>query len=110
VQVHYGEGVAIRIGPKPCVGTREGDGEASAGECAGQPLSRESKIVPSADVVRITEGNTRSGASARAPARLGVVEDPGMRRNFLHGSREASGLACGWTLQVRVGKTRSRSR
>jgi len=28
VQVHYGEGVAIHIGPEPCVGTREGDGEA----------------------------------------------------------------------------------
>jgi hypothetical protein len=25
VQVHYGEGVAIRIGPEPCVGTREGN-------------------------------------------------------------------------------------
>ena len=40
MQVHYGEGVAIHIGPKPCVGSREGDGEASAGECTGQPLSR----------------------------------------------------------------------
>ena len=39
VQVHYGEGVAIRIGPEPCVGTREGDGEASVGERIGQPLS-----------------------------------------------------------------------
>ena len=72
MKVHYGEGVAIHIGPKPCVGTREGDGEASAGECAGQPLSRESKIVPSADVVRITEGNTDGHANASAcPARRG---------------------------------------
>ena len=66
MEVHYGEGVAIHIGPKPCVGSREGDGEASAGECAGQPLSRESKIVPSADVVRITEGNTVGRISASA--------------------------------------------
>ena len=57
MQVHYGEGVAIRIGPEPCAGTREGDGEASAGEHIGQPLSRESKIVPGADVVVFTEGN-----------------------------------------------------
>ena len=42
MQVHYGEGVAIRTGPEPCVGTREGDGEASVGERIGQPLSRES--------------------------------------------------------------------
>jgi len=44
VQVHYGEGVAIRIGPEPCAGTREGVGEASAGERTGQPLSRESTV------------------------------------------------------------------
>ena len=42
MQVHYGEGLAIHIGPEPCVGTREGAGEASAGEHTGQPLSRES--------------------------------------------------------------------
>jgi signal transduction histidine kinase len=29
VQVHYDEGVAIRIGPEPCAGAREGVGEAS---------------------------------------------------------------------------------
>ena len=41
MQVHYDEGVAIHIGPEPCVGIREGVGEASAGERIGQPLSRE---------------------------------------------------------------------
>ena len=66
MQVHYGEGVAIRIGPEPCVGAREGDGEASAGERIGQPLNRESKIVPSVDVFRITEGNMDGRASASA--------------------------------------------
>ena len=40
MQVHYDEGIAIRIGPEPCVAIREGGGEASAGECIGQPLSR----------------------------------------------------------------------
>ena len=57
MQVHYGEGVAICTGPEPCVGIREGAGEASAGEHIGQPWSRESKKVLGADVVRITEGN-----------------------------------------------------
>jgi hypothetical protein len=72
VQVHYGEGVAIHIGPEPCGGTREGEGEASVGERIGQPSSRESKIVPSADVVRLTEGNTDGCASASArPTRRG---------------------------------------
>ena len=41
MQVHCDEGVAIRIGPEPCAGIREGVGEASAGERVGQPLSRE---------------------------------------------------------------------
>lgn len=37
MEVHYDEGVAIHIGPEPCVGIREGVCEASAGECIGQP-------------------------------------------------------------------------
>jgi len=40
VQVHYDEGVAIHIDPKPCVGVREDGDEASVGESIGQPLSR----------------------------------------------------------------------
>ena len=39
MQVHYGEGLAIHTGPEPCVGTREGGGEASAEERTGQPWS-----------------------------------------------------------------------
>ena len=72
MQVHYDEEAAIHIGPEPCAGIREGVGEASAGERIGQPLSRENKIVPGADVLRITEGNTDGGiiASAR-PVRRG---------------------------------------
>ena len=87
MQVHHGEGLATHTGPKPCVGAREGVGEASAGEHTGQPLSRESKIVLGADVVVFTEGNTdgRAIASAR-PARRGrrpwhvwklLVREPG---------------------------------
>ena len=72
MRVRRDEGVANRIGPEPCDGIREGDGEASVGEHIGQPLSRESKIVLGADVVRITEGNMdgRVIASAR-PTRRG---------------------------------------
>jgi hypothetical protein len=40
VEVHYDEGVANRIGPKPCAGACEGTGEASVGECIGQLWSR----------------------------------------------------------------------
>ncbi len=72
MQVHCDEGAAIRIGPEPCAGIREGVGEASAGERIGQPLSRENKIVSGADVLRITEGNMDGGIIANArPARRG---------------------------------------
>ena len=51
MKVHYDEGVANRIGPEPCVGAREGTGEASVGECIGQPLSREKLLILGADAV-----------------------------------------------------------
>ena len=46
MRVRHDEGVAIHIGPEPCAGTREGAGEASAGEGIGQPLSRERSCLP----------------------------------------------------------------
>ena len=109
MQAPHGEGVPSHIGPEPCVGTREGDGEASVGERIGQPWSRESKIVSGADVVRITEGNT-ADASARVSVRPGVVEYPGMCGSSLRGNREISGLVSGGIPRVRIGKTRSQSR
>jgi hypothetical protein len=71
VQVRHDEGVAIRIGPEPCAATREGVGEASAGERIGQPLSHEKIRIPGADVVIETEGTTtgRAIASARTTRR-----------------------------------------
>lgn len=71
MQVRCDEGVAIHIGPEPCGGIREGVGEASAGECIGQPLSHESEITSGADAVSDAEGNTdgRVIASARTARR-----------------------------------------
>ena len=66
MQVHYSEGIATHTDPEPCVGIREGDGEASAGERIGQPLSSERNVIPSADVVSFTEGNMDGHESARA--------------------------------------------
>jgi len=109
VQVRCNEGVAIRIGPEPCVGIREGDGEASAGERTGQPLSRENSIVLGADALESAEGDTGEGAR-RVFVRPGVVGEPGMCGSSLYGNREVSGSACGGTPQVRIGKMRSRSR
>ena len=64
MRVPHDEGLAIHVDPKPCIGAREGDGEASAGECVGQPLSRESDITRDADAVTYAEGNTDGCAIA----------------------------------------------
>ncbi len=73
MQVRYDEGIANHIGPEPCVGIREGVGEASVGECAGQPLSREIGLVPGADAVTLAEGNMAARANASAQsARRGL--------------------------------------
>src|SRR5882672_11692034 len=72
VQVHHDEGVANRIDPESCAVAREGNSEALTGERTGQPLSRESTLIPGADVVLLTEGNTDGCDIASAqPARRG---------------------------------------
>jgi hypothetical protein len=109
VRVRRDERVANHIGPESCAAIREGCGEASTGECTGQPLSRERSKTPGADAVQIAEGNTCGRASASA-CRPGVVEDPGMCRRSLRGNREASHLTLGFIRMVRIGKARSRSR
>jgi hypothetical protein len=63
VKVRHDEGVVTRIDPKPCVGIREGAGEASAGVRIGQPLSREISNVSGADAFDNSEGNTCGHAS-----------------------------------------------
>jgi hypothetical protein len=109
VQVRYDEGLAIHIGPEPCVGVREGVGEASVGERTGQPLSceRRQSRVPTLYAERKA---SRSGALARVPERPGVVGDPGMCGRSLCGNREVSRSAGRpRAASVRAGKARSRS-
>ena len=108
MQVHYDEGVAIHIGPEPCAGAREGVGEASVGECIGQPLSRER--VSRVPTRWITWKAIRTGAPSQAPERPGVVRDPGMCRRSLRGNREVSRPTAWQKPSVRIGEVRSRSR
>ena len=110
MQVHYDEEVANHIGPEPCAGIREDVGEASAGERAGQPLSRDRKLVPGADAVCVVEGNMSKGASASTwatrrgrrtwHARMLLGREPG---DPTSDHRRVADL-------VRIGKARSRSR
>ena len=71
MKVRCDEGVAIRIGPEPCVSGREVRGEASAGERTGQPLSRERNNIPGVDVLMQAEDHTGGGdiASPRSARR-----------------------------------------
>jgi hypothetical protein len=110
VQVRYDEGVAIHIGPKPCAIARKGEGEASAGECTGQPSSLE-KILSRTPTFLRRRKATRREALERAPRRSGVVGDPGMCRRSLSGNREIPCLTLARiSARARVGKVRSRSR
>jgi hypothetical protein len=109
VEVHRDEGVAIRIGPEPCVVIREGAGEASAGERAGQPLSRERKGNRNADAVSQAEGNTSCRAIASGRPILRSQRTWHVRKLLV---REPGGLPLGHLPigVVRIGKARSRSR
>jgi hypothetical protein len=109
VKVSYGEDRTSHIGPKPCGAFREGCGEASAGESAGQPLSLESPNLD-VDAVLNVEGNTAgrvivSALSIRRGRRTWhaqklLAREPG---DLMAGHRLKSRLARG-------GEARSRSR
>ena len=89
MQVLYDEDVASHIAPEPCVPSREGQGEASAGAHAGWPLSRES-AKPRVPTVLPCRKATRSAATSRVAARPGAVRDPSMCESSLSGNREIS--------------------
>jgi len=90
VKVHYDEGLANRIGPEPCAGAREVAGEASAGECIGQPLSRESDIVLGADTVEYVEGKNRGCVNASAHGTQRGRRPWHVQTLLVPGSRESS--------------------
>jgi hypothetical protein len=92
VKVLYDEDVASRIGPEPCVVSREGHGEASAGDRAGWPSSRESALSRVPTVLPNWKA-TRTAALSRAAGRPGVVRDPSMHGRSLPGNREVSSPA-----------------
>ena len=110
MQVHHDEGVANRIDPESCAVAREGIGEALTGECTGQPLSRDRKLIPGADAVCVVEGNMSKSANASTwatrrgrrtwHARMLLAREPG---DPTSDHRRVAGL-------VRIGKARSRSR
>ena len=110
MKVHCDEGVANRIGPEPCAGSREGVGEALAGECIGQPMSRE-RVESREPTPSAVWKATRMGAVARVPICPGVVGEPGMcRRSLSLGTGRTRVRPLGLRPPVRIGEARSRSR
>ena len=89
MQVLCDEDLASHVGPEPCVVSREGQGEASAGERAGWPLSRV-KALSRAPTVLPSRKATRSIAFSQAMERPGAVRDPSMCESSLSGNREIS--------------------
>jgi hypothetical protein len=110
VKVRYDEGIANHIGPKPCAVTREGDGEASAGDRIGQPLSRESHLNPGADTVQAVEGNTVGGAIASTRTTRRGRRPWHVRTLFAREPGDLTPDRGGLPSPVRIGKARSRSR
>jgi hypothetical protein len=109
VEVSNNEGLANHVVPESCAVCRETCGEALTGVRAGQPLSRDSLYIPSADAVDTAEGNTTGRDIASTPsARRG--RRPWHARTLL--VREPGDLQSGLSQhgQVRIGKARSRSR
>jgi RNA-directed DNA polymerase len=93
------EGNTIHHSPESCVATREGRGEALTGECIGQPSSRESFQVPSADALRRAEGNTHGSALASSWAAWRGRRPWHVRKLF---TREPGDLGSGlWTQRWR---------
>ena len=94
MKVLYDEDVASRIGPEPCVVSREGQGEASAGDRAGWPSNRERRKFRTPTGLR-TRKATRGAALSRGAFRSGVVGDPSMHGRSLPGNRDISPPAGG---------------
>ena len=108
MQVHCDEGVAIHIGPEPCVVVCKDGGEASVGERIGQPLSRERNLMPGADAVVRTEGNTDGHDRRERP------DGPAWSKTLACADAPCTGTGRShvWppSVAVRIGKARSRSR
>jgi hypothetical protein len=113
VQVPHDEGVAIRVDPEPCADARKGAGEASAGECIGQPLSRERPIIPGADTVPNVEGHTHGCATRERPDDPAWSQTLACAEASCTGTGRSHGRPAARVVRaalVRIGKARSRSR
>ena len=109
MKVRHNEGIAIHIGPEPCIVGREVRDEASVGERIGQPFSRESVLsqVPTSYPGRKA---TLTGASRKCPSDLAWSKNLACTDAPCAGTGRSHGRPMGNAPKVRIGKVRSRSR
>ena len=89
MQVHNEESLANHIGSEPCIDGGDTMGEASAGECIGQPLSRENSNwdADAVDASGRQHGHARYRECMADPTRS---ETGAMCRRFSPGNQEIS--------------------
>jgi hypothetical protein len=109
MKVLYGEGVACRTGPAPCVDDREVGGEALSRGDVGWVLSRESALL-GADSVGKRGRRNGNGLIGEPDCRPGVVTDPMHASTLL--ARKPGDLPAAplrWS-KGRIGKAKAASR
>ena len=84
----YVEGVATRGDPEPCVGVREGTGEASGWARAGRAIEPRNHGVRGADAVQEVEGNIPGGAIREPSGDPARSKNQGMYGTFMRENRE----------------------
>lgn len=91
----YEKGVATHLGPEPCVGSREGAGEASVGVRAGRAIEPRKSHAQGADAFEPAEGNRTTDAIA---SRLPALRGPRPRHARKLIAREPGGpvIGHGW--------------
>jgi transposase len=107
VEVPHDEGLANRIGPESCMGSREAAHEALTGVRIGQPLSGERLHNRSVDAFQSAEDNTNQRDIASA-GRLRAVWRPWHVRKSTVGNREVSILPLASRVRGRTAKAGGR--
>ena len=93
MKVSYNEDLASHIDPESCVYNRKEVREALAGGCAGQVLSRESRLTPGCRRRQNVRKATRNISLSREMLRSRVVVDPAHARKL--SAREPGGPVSG---------------
>ena len=90
------EGVATHSGPEPCVGVREGAGEASVGVRAGWAIEPRNQGVRGADAVKQVGRQHRCGAMRESSADPARSENLCMYGIFMRENREIPRSPARW--------------